>query len=87
LIDLQDAKILSARFDEAAGVITIAAELADKRAVRLVFEGVRPAPHIAPMLKLGGSILDWKPAAGPGNTHIYLMNGVITIRAERLSVK
>ena len=87
MIDLQDAKIISARFDEAAGVITIAAELADKRAVRLVFEGVRPAPHIAPMLKLDGSILDWKPAAGPGNTHIYLMDGVITIRAERLSVK
>ena len=39
------------------------------------------------MLQLGGTILDWKPSPGPGNTHIYLMDGVITVRADKLSVK
>jgi hypothetical protein len=87
LIDLQDAKIVSAGFDEAAGVIRIAVSLPHRRELTLVFEGVRPSPHIAAMLKLGGTILDWKPSAGPGNTHLYLMDGVITIRAQRLSVK
>jgi hypothetical protein len=61
--------------------------LAGGKRASLVFEGVRPSPHIAQMLKLGGTILHCKPSAGPGNTHIYLMDGVITIRAEKLTVK
>jgi hypothetical protein len=87
LIDLQDARIQRAGFDEDAGVVTIEVVLETKQRVSLVFQGVRPAPHIAAMLKLGGTILDWKPSAGPGNTHLYLMDGVITLHAQKLSVK
>jgi hypothetical protein len=87
LIDLQDARIHRAAFDEGSGVVTIELVLATKERVSLMFEGVRPAPHIAAMLKLGGTILDWKPSAGPGNTHLYLMDGVITLYAQKLSVK
>jgi hypothetical protein len=87
LIDLQDATLRGAQFDEEAGRVSLEVRLATKNAVCLVFEGVRPSPHIAPMLALRGSILDWKPATGPGNTHIYLMDGVITLWAQRLSVK
>jgi hypothetical protein len=87
LIDLQDARVRGARFDEEAAVVTIDVTLADGRDAALVFEGVRASPHIASMLELGGAVLDWKPSPGPGNTHIYLMDGVITLRAEKLSVK
>jgi hypothetical protein len=41
----------------------------------------------APMLELRGTILDWKPSRGPGNTHLYLLDGAITLRAEKLTVK
>jgi len=87
LIDLQEARIQGARFDEEAGVVTIDVFLPSKERASLVFEGVRPSPHIAPMLKLRGTILDWKPSAGPGNTHLYLLDGVITLYAQKLSVK
>jgi hypothetical protein len=87
LAQLQDARIRSARFDEAAGVVTIDVTLPDARPLTVLFEGVRPSPHIEPMLKLGGTILGWKPSAGPGNTHIYLMDGVITLRADRVVLK
>lgn len=87
MIDLQEATLRAARFDEHTGQVTLEIRLATKKPVSLVFEGVRPSPHIAPMLTLRGSILDWKPATGPGNTHIYLMDGVITLWAQRLSVK
>jgi hypothetical protein len=87
LIDLQDARIQRAGFDEHTGVVTIEVLLESRERVSLVFEGVRPSPHIAAMLKLGGTILDWKPSAGPGNTHVYLMDGVITLYAQKLSVK
>jgi hypothetical protein len=87
LIDLQDAKIRSARFDDEAGVVTIEVVLPEGKQAWLTFEGVRASPHLARMLQLGGTILDWKPSAGPGNTHIYLMDGVITVRADKLSVK
>ena len=87
MIDLQDARIRRARFDEAAGVVTIDVRLAGGGAASLVFEGVRPSPHIAAMLKLGGTVLDWKPSEGCGNTHIYLLDGVITLRADRLTVR
>lgn len=87
MIDLQDARIQRAGFDEDAGVVTIEVVLETKQRVSLVFQGVRPSPHIAPMLKLGGTVLDWKPSAGPGNTHLYLMDGVITLHAQKLSVK
>jgi hypothetical protein len=87
LIDLRDARINRSVFDEARGVVTIELTLATKKTMSLVFDGVRPSPHIGPMLKLGGTILDWKPSSGPGNTHIYLMDGVITLHAQRLSVK
>jgi hypothetical protein len=33
-----------------------------------------------------GTILDWAPSWKPGNTHIYLLDGVISIRAEKLTV-
>jgi hypothetical protein len=68
-------------------VVTIQVALPTGKKASLIFEGVRASPHLAEMLKLGGTILDWKPSAGPGNTHIYLMDGVITLRAEKLSVK
>ena len=87
MTDLQDARIRSARFDDKEGVVTIEVSLASGKPASLVFEGVRASPHIAEMLKLGGAILDWKPSTGPGNSHIYLMDGVITLRAEKLSVK
>jgi hypothetical protein len=87
LTDLQDARIRHARFDEAAGVVTIEVVLAQGKAASLVFEGVRAAPHIAEMLKLGGTVLGWKPSEGPGHTHIYLLDGVITLRADKLAVK
>jgi hypothetical protein len=87
MVEMRDAKIRSARFDEEAGVVTIEVTLSGGKPASIVFEGVRPAPHIAEMLKLDGAILDWKPSAGPGNTHIYLLDGVITLRADRLSVK
>ena len=87
MIDLQQAKLLDARFDERAGQVTLDVRLATKTRVSLVFEGVRASPHVAPMLTLRGSILDWKPATGPGNTHIYLMDGVITLWAGRVCVK
>jgi hypothetical protein len=87
LIDLQDARIRRARFDKAAGIVTIEIVLAGGKPASLVFEGVHASPHIAEMLKLGGLVLDWKPSAGPGNTHIYLLDGVITLRADKLSVK
>jgi hypothetical protein len=76
-----------ARFDEAAGVVTIDVALAGGGTATLVFEGVRASPHISEMLKLGGTVLDWKPSEGPGNTHIYLLDGVITLRADRLTVR
>jgi hypothetical protein len=87
LIELQEARIRGARFDEETGVVTIDVELATKERASLVFEGVRPSPHLAPMLKLRGAILDWKPSTGPGNTHLYLLDGVITLYAQKLSVK
>lgn len=87
MTDLQDARIRSARFDEAAGIVTIDVTLPDAQPLSVVFEGVRPSPHIAPMLKLGGTILGWKPSVGPGNTHLYLMDGVITLRADRVVLK
>jgi len=87
LIDLHDARIRRARLDDAMGTVTIEVTLASGKDATLSFEGVRASPHLAKMLKLGGSILDWKPSAGPGNTHIYLMDGVITLRAEKLAVK
>jgi hypothetical protein len=87
LIDLEEARIQGARFDEEAGVVTIDVLLHSKERASIVFEGVRPSPHIAPMLKLRGTILDWKPSAGPGNTHLYLLDGVITLYAQKLSVK
>jgi hypothetical protein len=87
LIDLQDARVRGARFDEATGIVTIEVILAGGKPASLVFEGVRASPHFAEMLKLGGVVLDWKPSAGPGNTHIYLLDGVITLRADKLSVK
>ena len=87
MIDLQDARIQRAELDEQTGIVTIEVILDSKERVSLMFEGVRPSPHIAAMLKLGGTILDWKPSAGPGNTHIYLMDGVITLHAQRLSLQ
>jgi hypothetical protein len=87
LTDLQDATIRSARFDEEAGVVTIEVALLGGERASIVLEGVRPSPHIAAMLKLGGTILDWKPSPGPGNSHIYLLDGVITIWAEKLTVR
>lgn len=87
MIDLHDARIRSARLDDGTGTVTIEVTLVSGKDAILIFEGVRPSPHIAEMLKLGGTILDWKPSTGPGNTHIYLMDGVMTIRAEKLSVK
>lgn len=87
MIDLQEARIQGARFDEDAGVVTIEVVLSTKKRASLVFQGVRPSPHITPMLKLRGTILDWTPAAGPGNTHLYLLDGVITLYAQKLSVK
>jgi len=87
LTDLQDARIRSARYDEAAGVVTIEVTLPDSKRLSVVFEGVRPSPHLAPMLELGGTILGWQPSAGPGNTHLYLMDGVITLRADRVVLK
>jgi hypothetical protein len=87
LIDLQDARVQRAGFDEDSGVVTIEVVLESKERVSLMFEGVRASPHITAMLELGGTILDWKPSAGPGNTHIYLMDGVITLYAQKLSVK
>ncbi len=87
MIDLHDARIRRAGFDEQGGVVTIEVLLQSKERISLLFEGVRASPHIAAMLKLGGTILDWKPSTGPGNTHIYLMDGVITLYAQKLSVK
>jgi hypothetical protein len=89
--NLADARIASARLDEGARVVTIEIVLASGEPATLVFEGVRPSPHLAGMLKMAspkaGNILDWAPSEGPGNTHIYLMDGVITIRAEKLSIR
>lgn len=87
MIDLQDARIRRAEFDDASGMVTIEVDLPSGKRVFLRFEGVRASPHLGPMLKLGGTILDWKPAAGPGNTHPYLMDGVITLYAQRFSIR
>lgn len=90
-VPVSEARITSARLDERAGVVTIEIVLASGKPATLVFEGVRPSPHLAAMLKLAGpqagNILDWAPSAGPGNTHIYLLDGVITIRAEKLVLR
>ena len=89
--DLHDARIRSARLDDKLGTVTIEVTLASGKDATLTFEGVRPSPHLAEALQLAnpgaGRILDWAPSAGPGNTHIYLMDGVITLRAEKLAVK
>ena len=68
-------------------MVTIEVTLPDERPLCVVFEGVRPSPHLAPMLELGGTILGWNPSAGPGNTHLYLRDGVITLRADRVVLK
>ncbi len=90
-VPVTDARITSARLDEGAGVVTIEIVLASGKPATLVFEGVRPSPYLAGMLELAGpkagNILDWAPSEGPGNTHIYLMDGVITLRAEKLTVR
>ena len=87
MIDLQEATLRGARYDERIGQVILDIRLATKEQVCLVFEGVRASPHLAPMLALRGSIMDWKPAAGPGNTHLYLMDGVITLWSTRVYVK
>jgi hypothetical protein len=97
-IELQDARIRSGRFDEQSGCVSIELDLRESRATGrqkravLVFEGVRPSPHIAETLKLAnharaGNVLHWAPSWKAGNTFIYLMDGVISIWAQRLSVK
>jgi hypothetical protein len=60
--------------------------------LELLFEGVRSLPIVAQGLKLAenpraGNILDWTPSFSSGNTFIYLLDGVISIWAQRLSVK
>jgi hypothetical protein len=93
LIDLRDARIVEARIDEAAGTVTIeVAPAGGSKKVELFFEGVRSLPLVAQGLKLArgpgaGNILDWKPAFSGGNTFIYLLDGVISIWSQRLSVK
>ena len=87
MIDLQEATLERARFDESTGEVTLEVVLATRKRVCVVFEGVRPSPHLAPMLAMRGSILDWKPATGPGNSHLYLMDGVITLWARGVSVR
>jgi hypothetical protein len=94
LIDLNDAKILSTQLDEAAGSVTIEVALAGsgkRKKATLLFEGVRSLPIVAESLKLAanphaGNVLDWTPSPQSGNTFIYLLDGVISIWAQRLSV-
>ena len=87
MTNLQEATLRAARFDEHSGIVTLDVVLATKKPVSILFHGVRASPHLAPMLALRGSILDWKPASGPGNTHIYLMDGVITLWSQAVSVR
>jgi hypothetical protein len=58
----------------------------------IVFEGVRSISHSADFGHLGdnaraGNINYWAPALKSGVTFIYLVNGVISIDARRVSVK
>ena len=88
--DLRDARIIDARIEEEGRVI-LRLRLPDGARKLLRFEGVRSLPVVEQSLKLakrhgGATILDWKPAA-PGNTFIYLLDGVVSVWAERLMLE
>jgi hypothetical protein len=92
-MDLHDAKILRTQVDEESACVSIEVRLPQKgKTATLVFEGVRSLPLVAESLKLAGghdagNVLDWKPAFQDGNTFIYLLDGVISLWAQRLTIK
>ncbi len=63
-----------------------------RRSASILFEGVRSFSHSADFVHLAdnagaGNINYWAPASKSGVTFIYLVNGVISIDARRVSVK
>ena len=89
--DLADARIRGSRIDEANARVTIDIEDAAGRKASLVFDGARSLDRVAESLKMaarpgGNLVLHWKPAA-PGNTFLYLMDGVVSIWSQKLTVE
>jgi hypothetical protein len=63
-----------------------------RRNASILFEGVRSISHSADFAHLAdnaraGNINYWAPASKSGVTFIYLVNGVISIDAQKVSVK
>lgn len=63
-----------------------------RRNASILFEGVRSISHSADFAHLAdnagaGNINYWAPASKSGVTFIYLVNGVISIDARKVSVK
>jgi len=63
-----------------------------RRNASILFEGVRSISHSADFAHLAnnasaGNINYWAPASKSGVTFIYLVNGVISVDARKVSVK
>ena len=91
MIDLADAHIRGSRIDAGNARVVIDIEDAAGRRASLVFDGARSLERVAESLKMaqkpGASlVLHWQPAA-PGNTFLYLMDGVVSIWSQQLTIE
>jgi hypothetical protein len=97
-VDLHDARIHRGHVDHETGCVTLSIAYRENPAshkltqASLVFEGVRSLPIVADLLARyanpkAGNVISWTPSPQSGNTFIYMLDGVISIWAERLTLQ
>jgi hypothetical protein len=97
-VDLHEARIHRGHVDHETGCVTLSIAFRENPASQkltqasLVFEGVRSLPIVADLLARyanpkAGNVISWTPSPQSGNTFIYMLDGVISIWADTLSVK
>jgi hypothetical protein len=96
-LPIADARIRASRIDPSGARVVIDIDFLQdpddtkRRRASLVFEGARSLERVADSLKLAAApgastVLHWQPCA-PGNTFLYLMDGVISIWAQALRIE
>jgi hypothetical protein len=97
-IELHDALLKSMNVDYAAKVATVKIEFFEdakdrnRKVALLIFEEIELVSQISSLERLqenafAGNVNYWVPAQNGGTTYIYLVDGCVSIKAEKVRVE